>query len=397
MSSKGRCSLPALTGLRFFLALWVILYHQIPHEDNTLAVSWLGNLPLPFHLFLRTGYAAVTVFFVLSGFVLAYNYDLGATWSRQKRLRFWIARFARIYPAYFAGLLLMAPFLLYRSIILKRSISLAYEALTALLNFALVQSWHPAAALTWNYPGWSLSGEAFFYAVFPFIGIWLWRLQKPLALIGMAAILWVLSMAPSWVAVVWPIPGFGDVSAAVFDIPEAAGFAANLIRYNPLLRLAEFAAGILLARLYFYLQSHPNPLKGSWFYMPGLLVTAFVLGQADRIPYPLAHNGLLLPPYACLILGLALNGGWLARWLSWPPLVFLGNASYSMYILHAPIQIWLMILLRRWFSVEPQGLAWVTAYAMVVIVISSLFFVYFEERAHRSLREALRRRFEPTP
>ena len=65
--------LPALTGARLFLALWVILYHQIPHEDTTVTVSWLGSLPLPFHLFLRTGYAAVTVFFVLSGFVLAYN------------------------------------------------------------------------------------------------------------------------------------------------------------------------------------------------------------------------------------------------------------------------------------------------------------------------------------
>jgi peptidoglycan/LPS O-acetylase OafA/YrhL len=393
-TSAGKKQLPSLTGARLFLALWVVLYHQIPHEDIDLTVTWLGNMPLPFHLFLRTGYAAVTVFFVLSGFILAYNYDLGMPWNRKKNIRFWGARFARIYPAYLTGLLLMAPFLFYRFAVLQRPMSAEYEAMAAFLNATLLQAWHPYTALTWNYPGWSLSDEAFFYAAFPFIGIWLWRLQKPWALIGMAAFLWLLSMTPAWLAIAWPIEGFGDVSASVHHISDDASLAANLVRYNPLLRLPEFAAGILIARLYLTLRSQSHPLNGKGYrlYIPGLLVIALVLGQADQIPYPLAHNGLLLPPYACLILGLALDGGWLARLLSWRPIVFLGNASYSMYILHVPIQVWLLIFLRRGFSMEPHGLAWVMAYAAVIIAVSSLFFIYLEEPAHRWLRNALRAR-----
>lgn len=57
-----------------------------------------------------TGYAAVGIFFLLSGFILAYNYDLGTQWSDQGKLRFAIARFSRIYPVYLLGLLLVLPF-----------------------------------------------------------------------------------------------------------------------------------------------------------------------------------------------------------------------------------------------------------------------------------------------
>jgi peptidoglycan/LPS O-acetylase OafA/YrhL len=399
-TASGKKQLPALTGTRFFLALWVILYHQIPHEDNGLAVSWLGDLPLPLHLILRCGYAAVTVFFVLSGFVLAYNYDLGAPWDPRTRVRFWAARFARIYPAYAAGLLLLVPFALYRVAVLQPIPSAQGEARAAFLNFFLLQAWHPYTALTWNYPGWSLSDEAFFYAAFPLIGIWLWRIRRPWIVLAVAAFLWVLSMAAPWMAMglamAAPVDGFGNIPASTIDIPDSASFAANLVRYNPLLRLPEFAAGILMARLYRHWQGSGHFLngRGYWLYIPGLLAAALVLGNADQVPYALVHNGLLLPPYACIILGFALDGGWLARWFSWRPLVFLGNASYSMYILHIPIQVWLLTLLRRVFSFEPHGLAWVAVYAAAVVAISGLFFVRLEEPAHRWLRDTLRKRIE---
>lgn len=376
--------------------MWVILYHQIPHEDTGLAVSWLGDLPLPLHLILRCGYAAVTVFFVLSGFVLAYNYDLGAPWDSRTKARFWAARFARIYPAYAAGLLLMAPFVLYRVIFLRPVPSAAGEAAAAFLNVTLLQAWDPRTALTWNYPGWSLSDESFFYISFPFIGIWLWRIQRPRVLVGVTTLFWILSMTPPWVVMALSVEGFGNVPASTFAIPDSAGFAANLIRYNPLLRLSEFAAGILMARLFLYLQANVHFLngRGYWLYGPGLAVTAIVLGNADQVPYALAHNGLLLPPYACLILGFALDGGWPARCCSWRPMVFLGNASYSMYILHVPIQMWLVTFLRREFSLDPQGRGWVIGYAIAIVTISSLFFHYLEEPAHRWLRDILRKRIE---
>jgi len=178
-----RHPLQALTGLRFFLALWVVVFHLVPATPG-LAIAWLPGAPDAVNCLLRTGYVAVTVFFVLSGFVLAYNYDLGAPWCGKQRRRFAIARFSRVYPAYFAGLLSLIPVAVYR---LWRDIPLGeYSFSSGILNLLLLQAWSPRHALSWNYPGWSLSCEAFYYAIFPFLGVWLWKARSPRA--GAAAI-----------------------------------------------------------------------------------------------------------------------------------------------------------------------------------------------------------------
>src|SRR5579863_1305776 len=84
----------ALTGLRFFAALHVVFYHYA-----------VGLLPYPLSSVAKNGYVAVGLFFVLSGFVLAYNYA-----DRPMDIRtFWTARFARIYPAYLLAFVLIAP------------------------------------------------------------------------------------------------------------------------------------------------------------------------------------------------------------------------------------------------------------------------------------------------
>src|SRR2546425_9611817 len=94
--------LVALTSLRFFAAIIVVLYH--------CGQSTLQFMPLPFRGLIKNGYGAVGFFFVLSGFVLAYSYytpmrsgvhgDQGV---------FWTNHFARIYPIYAIALLIALP------------------------------------------------------------------------------------------------------------------------------------------------------------------------------------------------------------------------------------------------------------------------------------------------
>jgi len=375
--------LPALTGIRFFLALWVIVYHQSGSDR-----PWFEQLDLaqPWMSVVRTGYAAVSIFFILSGFVLAYNYNLRAPWTPRERWRFGIARFSRIYPAYFLGLCAMAPLIAYR---LTKEFSLpgaARDAWSGLLSFSLLQSWLPQTALTWNVPGWSLSNEAFFYACFPFVGIWIWRADTLRAFLTWVAALWVLSLfAPLW-AVWLPVPGFGDITAQTPMVSSSPW--AEVIRYNPLIRMVEFCAGILVGRIFFQIETRLAG-RGYWFYLPGIAVSCLVASQAHRIPYPVMHNGLLLPVYACTILGLALSGGWVARWLSTGVLVFLGNVSYSMYILHLPLFAWLSILWVRLLHWEPSGLLWQATYIAVVVLISSLVYKGLEEPAHYWLKRKL--------
>ncbi|HWC00596.1 MAG TPA: acyltransferase [Bryobacteraceae bacterium] len=379
--------------MRFFLALWVVMYHVSRLADNGAHVEWMPGAPPEALALLRTGYVAVTLFFILSGFVLAYNYPLDKKWSHYELSKFAIARFSRIYPAYFLGLLLVLPFIVYRVVKLFQPQLLGKEIFVAALNFLLLQAWIPQTALTWNYPGWSLSNEAFFYLCFPFIGVLLWRISRTTHILLTGILLWALSLAiPLWV-ILAPVPGLGDVPATALNIDPSVHVLASLIGYNPLLRILEFCLGILLGRLYFLLRTtHPRLSgRGYWFYLPGILGTGLLLSQADRLPLPLVNNGLL-PLYACVILGLALEGGTVARILSAHPLVFLGNASYSMYILHAPVMTYMLILRKKLLPFWPLGLAWVMTYVLMMILLSSLVFKKVEEPLNRDLKRRLGKR-----
>jgi 3-O-acyltransferase len=101
--------MPALTGLRFLLALWVILHH-LTGSSQMLGDAAL-RLPPAIYALIRGGYLAVTTFFVLSGFVLARSYP-STRWTGKSLLRYGAGRFARVYPVYVLSLALVAPFIL---------------------------------------------------------------------------------------------------------------------------------------------------------------------------------------------------------------------------------------------------------------------------------------------
>src|SRR5215470_10639156 len=139
-----RPRLNALTTLRFFAALHVVLFHM-------RVVGILPGGPWWHQNFASIGYVGVNFFFVLSAFSVR---------------KFWLARFARIYPAYVLSLIVAAPFFFFA----VRHLDLPFFAWSkqhllaaCLLTIVLLQSWIPQAALTWNSVCWSLSVEAFFY------------------------------------------------------------------------------------------------------------------------------------------------------------------------------------------------------------------------------------------
>ncbi len=389
--NRSKRSMPALTGMRIFLAMWVVVFHWL---TSNRAVS--ADLPKTLSSLILTGYAAVSVFFVLSGFVLAYSYNLDHRWSRQEYWRFAAARFARIYPSYLLGLLILAPLFAWRFIHNWDLIDPLKEAGTAFLNFTLLQTWLPSTALTWNDPGWSLSNEAFFYACFPMIGVLLWRATGMGRIVGVGLLLWALSLAAPVAGVLIPIHGYGDIAATVPDGAAVAPAAswATIFCTNPLMRIPEFCVGIMLERVFNNLQNRESSLfgKGYYLYLPGIFSVALVLSQADRIPFPPVHHGLLLPAYCCIILGFALDGGVLARFLSLKSMVFLGNASYSVYILHVPILTWLGLI---WKRVGLQSdMVPVSLCLFVVLLISCLNYAFLEEPLHKRIKAGLQGRFQ---
>jgi peptidoglycan/LPS O-acetylase OafA/YrhL len=368
---QGRPHLQPLTGLRIVLALWVVTFHHIA-PDSFLG-PYTGYLPRPIFSLIATGYAAVGAFFVLSGFILALNYPLAEEWSRSYKIRFGIARFARIYPIYLIGVLLAVPV----THLIQHP---ALEGVRGLLQISLLHSWWPPATGVWNSPSWSLSNEAFFYLTFPLLGGLLWRISRRSSLLITTALLWAAAMAVPIAAELAHIQPL--CNSAIAANPHS--FTLDLVRFNPLLRLPEFLMGVVSARLYLMSRDQMKG-KGPLLYLPALAAMLIILTHGDSFTYPMMHNGLLAPLTCCLILGLAFGGGALCSLLSTRPMVFLGGASYAVYILQIPLGVWLEKLHLPWY----RGITGMMLYLFVVLSLSSLAFKYFEEPASRWLKRRL--------
>lgn len=167
----------ALDALRFFAALFVLVFHY--GDQAPVALSQL-------HGFFGRGYLATDFFLLLSGFVLARAYGDAVVNGAISHGRFFAKRLARNYPAHLitlTGLILAV----LTSDLLGRHLAnpdrFAWSAIPAQL--LLIQGWGVAGG-TWNVPSWTVSALITCYAVFP----WLWRVIKriehPLACLALS-------------------------------------------------------------------------------------------------------------------------------------------------------------------------------------------------------------------
>ncbi len=357
-ASLVRDYLPALTGLRFFLALWVILHHIA--GKGMMLEEWTNSLPPPAQRLLLGGYLAVQTFFILSGFVMATSYR-GSNWRRKDLVNYFAARFARIYPVYILSLLVVSKFIL--DSMMRPTRTPGHKA-TLLVQYAFVlQGWFGDLGVGWNTPAWTLSCEFFFYLFFPLLFLWLRNAGKTTQFTVLA------------VSVVTPV------------ILAHAGVPWT---WKPLYHSADFAAGIAAARL-FELLDWRRVRPFAWLlYFPALILGAMLI--INPLVMDLANyrgwggdvNTGLRPLNVIALLGLGLGTGLGAKFLSTPLIEYLGKASYSMYILHVPVLWWY----SKWAMMQtaiPRSMAEVL-YLLIVITVSAISFELVEKPANRWIR-----------
>lgn len=331
-------SLPALTSLRFFAALAVVVLH---YRDL------LGPLPAWLLHGIVGGQYGVTFFFVLSGFILTYKYK---SWFEQgvrdaAYWRFQRFRLARVYPLYLLGLLLDTPWhLIERAQAGQLGHDSALYWASWLLNLVGLQAWVPAVpyAMFWNTPAWSVSAEFFFYAAFPFVTALLGRrLRSPGALAAGFVAAIVLSTALSGLV----------IHALVFQWQAPAQTQYIAMVYNPLLRCNEFLAGCLAGH-YFLQTRGRGRYAGSWLFesrrgrnaacIACLAAIALRAGSADYTgpsawwwlaDVSVKYSAYILP-FGVFILAVASGPTWLSPLLENRNLILLGDASYALYIIH---------------------------------------------------------------
>ncbi len=315
-TTKGagrRPPLPALTGIRTVLAVGIILFHFTPPHLQLLA-------PI-----LNNAFVFVGCFFLISGFILAYNYsDRAATLVSRE---FWLARFSRLYPVYLLVLLVSVHMLADEWH--ARPHAQFWRGL--LLTPLLLQGWFPDLATFWNTVAWTLSAEVVLYGAFPWLirtwarrGEW-WNTPSRLA--GLLLGLWVVGLLPHLLyQTINPdhLPGSADRYTSTFLI--------RLLKFTPVPYVCTFLSGVALGKLQLALEiSRRQRLALAVGALGGLGI--FFYTVADRVPYILMHGGLMMPLFAALILGLSGQHA-VSRVFSWRPLLLLGETTYCLYLLH---------------------------------------------------------------
>jgi peptidoglycan/LPS O-acetylase OafA/YrhL len=326
MRQEARPSLPALTSLRFLAALWVATFHMFVMQ------AFVG--PVWFQRIAAFGYMGVNFFFVLSGFILVYSY-----WGKQVSPRvFWQTRFARVYPVFVFSLLLAAPFFFYACLKLDSSTVVPEWAwcaqhlkLSSLLTIFLLQTWTPQTSMAWHMPTWSISNEAFFYFLFPFVLPIFGRFSRKQLFVV------VLGAIAVGIAITGVYNSLRPDGALTLD-PRHVVPWRYFISFNPVSRLSEFLVGMASGLLFLRIKNHR---QFAWpLVVAGVVAATFAATAMRYRPEIIVHPALLAPAFAAIIYGIALRPVGILAFVENRFSVLLGDASYSFYLLHSLIIGW---------------------------------------------------------
>lgn len=338
-----------LTFTRFIAAISIVIYH---HGEG----SFLFNNEYLSFIFKQAN-VGVSYFFVLSGFVMIVAYNKKRTMPFFDYIK---NRLARIYPVYLLAIVCI--------------LCIKPVGNTDLfLNILMLQSWYPNKALTVNYPGWSLSVEIFFYIAFPFLLTLLYKrvnLKKTACII---VFFWILSQILFHLAV----QKNGPIEIHFYNKQD--------LLYNPLLHFNEFLIGNLTG-LYFLNQVKTKQNNHLFPIIITLLILLFLLKFPFGLNY---HNGLLAIIFAPLILLLATSNDKLTKFFSKNIFVFLGEISFSVYILQTPI--WLILsdtTFSKYLHLNPEihlTLSFLIRFTCLLLA-SSLCYLYFENPLRNKIK-----------
>ncbi|MGX2975585.1 acyltransferase family protein [Ursidibacter arcticus] len=291
----------SLTSLRFLFAFIVFLSH----------INIANYFPNLMQLFWE-GFIGVGFFFMLSGFILSYNYKEKILNGFSFR-KFYLARFARVYPTHFL-LLIIALF------IVNKDQSLFFH------HLFLIQSWFPEKSVYFslNAPSWSIATEAFFYAAFPILIL----LKRKIFIIVSILALTVIG----------------------FNLFLPNEYKHYFLYINPLMRLSEFSLGIVLYEIYLKIKNKRERIETDNFELSKVIyfkkdtlfeISAFIiLGLFifmvfyAKIPLSYRYSIYYWIPMMLLLLTFSLSQGFFAKLLSTKWFVYFGEASFSFYLIH---------------------------------------------------------------
>ncbi len=398
----SRHHLAALDGARFTAAFCVLLGHGywyvVAQQTDALALDPLSRVML------ALPGLGMTLFFVLSGFVIHFNYHRTVGIGRPGTFDFFIARFSRLYPLFFAVFAIDFFHLLWFDGYFNGHPRLDFDLFGPLPFFlSFTQTWlfipfdghalyEHYSYLTSNAQAtgamWSLSTEWLFYMLYPLFSIWLSRRSgRSLAVLAVAVASAGLCY---YVWAAYHISMLRNFGVALFGSPALAdSFIGWVVFYSPAGRIVEFLLGACAAQHYLAVGKAENN-SSRWPSASCATVVVAVLvsitaSSISQIELSGVNASCVAALVAAFIFLVARYRTPISRVLSAPVLVKCGEASYSLYLLH-----W--YTMHQWAAPYAAGftnsgrILVFLAGALLSIALSRAVYLLFERPALRWLR-----------
>ena len=350
--------LKPLTSLRFIAAFWVLLYHFKDHLG--LGMGQFGLV--------ADGYLGVDLFFTLSGFILAHVYLTSLEGGRFGYGGFLKNRIARVYPMHLAALGAMLVLFAGAAMLgVGESNPDAFRLSDLPAHLLMIHAWGTTPSVGWNFPSWSISAEWLAYLLFPLVAGLVLKAQRWSGAFALGA----LALC---VASFWALSNLHQVLPWV-----GRDFSQMTAQIGALRILPSFLLGVAL---YAFGREHAAPKSWAW---PIVAVSAGWVVAVTTLGW---WEGLTWFGLAGLLYGLAeTSRHGIDAPMSGRVFVFLGAASYALYMIHLPIDIVWFHALEKFGVTETSDLALrvgaMVGVFVVCIAASAAAYLVIEEPARK--------------
>lgn len=378
MSHVHTGEIRALTGLRIVAALWVVLFHFRPLLADAAPSVSAALAPV-----LNAGAQGVDLFFILSGFVLTWNYldRMGERWSTETTLHFLWLRLARVWPVYLVTMHLAGAWIIF-TLYVGHIPSPAADQLNAtswLRQVLMTQLWFQPYfdGSSWDGPAWSISAEWLAYLLFGALVLVVFRIASATRARGLI-----------WLAV-------------LASLPPVLLLLASGVFYTPwswLPRIVmQFIAGALACAAVrkLRLSSRARQAAGvASVLLGGIIVGGLYLLDAHPPGFIYDAGGLVDVLFVPLVLTLAIGTGTLPAVLSTGVVMYLGHISFSLYMVHELVHTsWNWTAMQFGITLTPSWSAKLVVLALLVAagVGAALLYHFVEEPARRWMKRMVKK------
>lgn len=362
----------ALTGLRIVAAVWVVLFHFRPMLGDASPGFRDALAPV-----LDCGAQGVDLFFILSGFVLTWNYldRMGRSWSVRANLHFLWLRLASVWPVYLVTLHLAAVWVIFTLHVghVPSPEAGQLTAISYVRQILLVQLWFQPYfdGSSWDGPAWSISAEWLAYLLFGLLILVIFRMKHATRARGLMWLAFAASLPPvvlllasgqfytpwSWLPRIVTQFAAGALACAAVRRLRPTDRARRIAGYLSVL------VGVAIVGILYLLHAHP------------------LAGVEDS-------GGVVDVLFVPLVISLAIGVGSLPALLSTRLMVFGGQISFCLYMVHELVHTaWGWAVQQYELALQDQPWKWnVVGLLAIALGAAILLYHFVEEPGRRWMR-----------